>query len=90
MLSAAAVDFSLGLVIHHWSRCLSKKATLIQAFYDEKPGSNSTFTKKMTKSANSYLIQISLAQFPQSVYDMGKSGPAQNGIWENVTLWEGV
>ena len=45
MLSGAAVDFSLGFVIHHGSWCLSKKATLVQAFYDEKPGSNSTFTK---------------------------------------------
>ena len=45
VLSAAAVDFSWGFVIHHGSWCLSKKATLVQAFYDEKPGSNSTFTK---------------------------------------------
>ena len=45
---------------------------------------------KVTKSANSLLIQTSLAQFSHSVYDMGKSGPAQNGIWENMTLWDGV
>ena len=66
-----------GLVIHG-SWCLSKKATLVQAFYDEKPGSNSSFkrAKWLSLQIPSWYIHTSLAQFPQSVYDMGKSGPA--------------